>query len=490
MLRAYNRRVGDGDVEALALMLGLAEEIETAIIDAVSAFADPVQVLRAGAQPVLTLVCLVLSGGYMHGPMYQLIAEDIRRKIESGELDPGALLPSEDDLMDQYHASRNTVRGTLRQLMSLGLVETRHGQGTFVVKKTDPFVTTLDPDSSLGGEEVITREIAEAAAAGRTLMVSEPLVEVRRAHGVVTSELQLAEGSEVVSRLQQRYIDGVPYALQTTFCPMSLVKLGAFRLLQVGDIPGGVTRYLEEELGVKQASQRDTITVRSPDRSELDFFRLAADGREPVIEIGRTGFDESGRPFRFTMTAYPAGRNKFVLSTTNPPAATHGRSDELKAVRRSDSLAGHAFISYVHEDSRQVNQLQQTLEAAGVPVWRDTDDLWPGEDWRAKIRRAITDKALVFIACFSQASISRRKSYQNEELELAIREMRLRPPDDLWLIPVRLSECEIPDREIGAGRTLTSIQRADLFGDRADEGTARLVAAILQILGRYSDTPL
>jgi hypothetical protein len=34
-LRAYARRVGDGDVEALALMLGLAEEIDTAIAEAV-----------------------------------------------------------------------------------------------------------------------------------------------------------------------------------------------------------------------------------------------------------------------------------------------------------------------------------------------------------------------------------------------------------------------------------------------------------------------
>ena len=35
-------------------------------------------------------------------------------------------------------------------------------------------------------------------------------------------------------------------------------------------------------------------------------------------------------------------------------------------------------------------------------MWRDTADLWPGEDWRAKIRQAIICNALVFIACFSQ----------------------------------------------------------------------------------------
>lgn len=154
--------------------------------------------------------------------------------------------------------------------------------------------------------------------------------------------------------------------------------------------------------------------------------------------------------------------------------------------RKARSTAGHAFLSYVREDSPQVDKLQRVLERAGVPVWRDTADLWPGEDWRAKIRHAITNNALAFIACFSQASISRYKSYQNEELMLAIDQMRMRPANDPWLIPVRFNECEIPDREIGAGRTLASIQRADLFGDSAEEASERLVAAILRILGRNS----
>ena len=150
-------------------------------------------------------------------------------------------------------------------------------------------------------------------------------------------------------------------------------------------------------------------------------------------------------------------------------------------------LAGHAFISYVRENAHQVDQLQGMLQEAGIPVWRDTADLFPGEDWRAKIRQAITRNALVFIACFSQASLSRGKSYQNEELTLAIEQLRLRRPDDPWLIPVRLDECEIPDRDIGGGRTLTSIQRVDLFGDRADENAERLIAAILRLLKRHPD---
>lgn len=149
--------------------------------------------------------------------------------------------------------------------------------------------------------------------------------------------------------------------------------------------------------------------------------------------------------------------------------------------------AGHVFISYVREDSDRVDQLQRVLQEAGIPVWRDTADLWPGEDWRSRIRDAITSNALVFLACFSRASLARSMSYQNEEFVLAIEQLRQRAPERPWLIPVRFDDCEIPDRDIGGGRSLTSIQRADLFGGRVDEGMERLVVAVLRILGRHAN---
>jgi hypothetical protein len=157
-------------------------------------------------------------------------------------------------------------------------------------------------------------------------------------------------------------------------------------------------------------------------------------------------------------------------------------------VSTEQRVAGHAFLSYVREDSAAVDRLQRLLEAAGIRVWRDIDDLWPGEDWRGRIRGAITDNALAFIVCFSSSSVNRTKSYQNEELLAAIDQLRLRRPGDPWLIPVRFDDCVIPELDIGGGRTLASIQRADLFGDRDQEGIARLVASVLRILGQPHNT--
>ena len=81
-------------------------------------------------------------------PMYQQIAEDLRAQIESGTLAPGAQLPTELELRDRYDSSRNTIRDAIKRLTSQGLVETRPGQGTFVTRRVDPFVTVLtgDPD--------------------------------------------------------------------------------------------------------------------------------------------------------------------------------------------------------------------------------------------------------------------------------------------------------------------------------------------------------
>jgi hypothetical protein len=166
-------------------------------------------------------------------------------------------------------------------------------------------------------------------------------------------------------------------------------------------------------------------------------------------------------------------------------ASASGAREAKDTPKGGKQPSGHVFISYVREDSRDADRLQQVLEKAGVRVWRDTENLWPGWDWQAEIKRAITDDAFVFLACFSKKSLARDVSYQNEELALAIDQLRLRRPGVPWLIPVRFDDCHVPDLPIGGGRSLASIHRADLFGENYDKGAAKLVGAVLRILDSY-----
>jgi hypothetical protein len=121
----------------------------------------------------------------------------------------------------------------------------------------------------------------------------------------------------------------------------------------------------------------------------------------------------------------------------------------------------HVFISYVREDSAVVDRLASELRSSGIKVWLDRERIRPGERWKQALRRAIREGGF-FLACFSNRYASRSRSYMNEELVLAIEELRTRPTERVWFIPVLLSDCDPPYRDIGAGETLQDLHWLDL----------------------------
>lgn len=141
----------------------------------------------------------------------------------------------------------------------------------------------------------------------------------------------------------------------------------------------------------------------------------------------------------------------------------------------------HAFVSYVRENADQIDQLVLDLYKHGVDTWTDRD-IRPGQRWKLAIRDAIKG-GLSFIACFSAEAVSRDRSYMHEEITVAIEALREMPQDRCWFLPVLLSECEVPDRDIGAGHTLRDFQRVEMFPDW-DRGVTSIVSAIRQTL-RY-----
>lgn len=262
----------------------------------------------------------------MANPMYRQIAEDLREQIESGQLEPGQQLRTELDLREHYNASRNTVRDAIKWLTTLGLVETRPGQGTFVVKKVAPYVSTLTADPAESGDSVIVTSPEEGDRFGRQVesqrrapLVTTPQVEIQKASADVASHLQLVENAQVVSRHQKRYIDGTPWSLQTSFYPYGFVLKGADLLILAENIAIGTVKYLAATLDLRQVGYRDWITVRVPDATEATFFGLPQDGRVGVFEVRRIAFDQTGTPMRLTVTVYPTDRNQFIVNVGEVP---------------------------------------------------------------------------------------------------------------------------------------------------------------------------
>jgi GntR family transcriptional regulator len=196
-------------------------------------------------------------------------------------------------------------------------VETRPGQGTFVRMRIDPIVTALSGDpQALGGAEGATY-LSEVHKNHRRASFSEPRVEIQRTPPAVGLRLRVASDTQVICRHQLRYIDDLPWSLQTSFYPMDFVAKGATRLLMAEDIQEGTVRYIAEAIGIRQVGYRDWITARRPDANEQTFFGVAYDAT--VFENFRTAFDQTGTPMRVTVTVFPADRNQFIINVGDVP---------------------------------------------------------------------------------------------------------------------------------------------------------------------------
>lgn len=136
----------------------------------------------------------------------------------------------------------------------------------------------------------------------------------------------------------------------------------------------------------------------------------------------------------------------------------------------------HVFVSYVRENSELVDKLHAALSVFDVAVWLDRQSILPGTRWQDAIRSAIQEGAF-FLACFSRDYLARDRAYMNEELVLAIDELRKRPADRAWFIPVLLTPCEVPDRSIGGGETLRAIQHVSLY-ENWDAGVQRILSVV------------
>jgi hypothetical protein len=137
----------------------------------------------------------------------------------------------------------------------------------------------------------------------------------------------------------------------------------------------------------------------------------------------------------------------------------------------------HVFLSYVRENIAEVRRLHDDLITAGENVWWDQDILG-GQNWKLEVRRAMQSSYAV-VVCLSQELQARSKSGVYPEISDAIDAYRQYAPGSVFLIPIRLSECDIPPIMIDATRSLDSLQYVDLFPDpQRAAGLASLIRSI------------
>ncbi len=190
----------------------------------------------------------------------------LRAEIAAGRLAAGVRLPSEAELAKALKVSRPTLREATRVLAREGLLDIRHGVGTFVTGGLPPLRNALDTMSSLTS--------AIRAAGGEPGVTSLAVAEVEPAREVAEA-LRLRPGQPVACISRVRLIDGKPLGLACEYLPLGadlpLAKLKTFA-------GGSLYAFLAETLGVALVRSEMSVTAvaATPAQARLLAIRPGA----------------------------------------------------------------------------------------------------------------------------------------------------------------------------------------------------------------------
>ena len=180
----------------------------------------------------------------------------------------------------------------------------------------------------------------------------------------------------------------------------------------------------------------------------------------------------------------------------NSPAASVPivGSDKMAELHATTAPSGldvarpKVFLAHASEDKEAVRILHRKLTDRGFQPWLDEIDLIPGQNWPVAISEAIR-RSDVFLACLSQWSVSKH-GYVQRELRTALAAYGERPPGTIYLIPVKLDECDVPDLQMPElGIRLRDFQWLDLWKTDGFDGLVNAISVATAIQNPQSREP-
>lgn len=242
---------------------------------------------------------------------YREIAEELRSRIESGDVASGRLLPSEAELSREFDASRVTVRKALEALRGDGLVDSRQGFGWFVA--ADPL------RQSLGRLGTIEGQLAESGRDhDREVLDFRFLAAPQHAAAVLGVDRVL-----MVRRLSRA--DGQPFARVTIWCPEHLaadISLADVEKRSFQDLLEPAIGGATQTIGAALASAEDAADLSIPEGS-------------PVLVAKRTTRDDNGAAMLLSEHVFPGFLTEFVVDL--PGAQTSAAPSGLRLVEEVES---------------------------------------------------------------------------------------------------------------------------------------------------------
>jgi len=240
----------------------------------------------------------MVMGNTEGAPAYRRVGDVLAARIRSGELAPGARVPSERELATEQGISRMTARAAVDLLARRGLVERKERSGVFVARPK--IEQSLDTVAGLS-DQLESRGVAPAAQVLQARTVEADELD----DAEVASRLWLSKGDRVHVVVRVRTGDGEPLVLEENYLPERLLPglLGE-------DLTGGLYALMGERYGLFPAHSRQELepTVLDPGAADV----LGASPDAPALRVTRLAWDAQGRPIEFARELHRGDRLLFV----------------------------------------------------------------------------------------------------------------------------------------------------------------------------------
>jgi GntR family transcriptional regulator len=233
-------------------------------------------------------------------PKYFQIAQAITARIQSGELEAGGQIPSENEIIDSFNVSNTTARKALHELEKNGWVKRVKGKGTFVRPK--------NVERSATRILSFTKNMLEAGRQPSTKLVSMHLFEPSYSM-TMNGKVYTLKGP--VCKIQRlRLGDGVPILFETRyistrFCPD----------LHKQDLEQSLYEIYEKDYGLHLCEIKQVLSAEMMDGALLDFFSLTQS--VPAFRIEGMTFCGKGLILEMEESVYRGDIYRFAVSAYN-----------------------------------------------------------------------------------------------------------------------------------------------------------------------------
>jgi DNA-binding GntR family transcriptional regulator len=230
-------------------------------------------------------------------PKYHRVADALRTDIRTSQLHPGQRLPAETTLVERFRVSIPTIRQALSVLRAEGLIESRHGVGTFVKEQHRLQRRSRGRyGSARGHQKLLTHHLRhDIVFAGRGPAPTH-----------IAEIMGIEPGTEVVIRRRNLFAKdtGAPEEIGASYLPISVA--GGTYLEEPTVVPKALFLCVEDLTGRRYTHARDQWIARMPTAEEAVILELPTGA--PVMNVIHTARDENGNILEISESVWPADR--------------------------------------------------------------------------------------------------------------------------------------------------------------------------------------